>query len=132
MLKKLPLDEMYQTRSDRLASFNFAQTGEETVQDFTKSKGFLETILELTHSLASALTRSSTPEGDTDLSYTSNSLMHVGTVYMGSNKQPLEVVFDTGSSYLVLEGVQCNGCVSTPFDPSGSTTYERISNRPIA
>lgn len=132
MLKKLPIeDEGYQTRSDRLASFGFEDV-EETVRDLSKSKTFLESALDLTQSLASLLTRGSTPEVDTALTYSSSGLMHVGTIYMGSNKQQLDVVFDTGSSYLVLESIYCKSCLSTRFDYTSSTTYEQISKRPMA
>lgn len=35
---------------------------------------------------------------------------YVGPVYMGAQAQKLNVVFDTGSDWLVLEGQKCTDC----------------------
>ena len=35
---------------------------------------------------------------------------YVGPVYMGTHGQKLNVVFDTGSDWLVLEGHNCSDC----------------------
>jgi Eukaryotic aspartyl protease len=50
-------------------------------------------------------------------------LTYVAKVYVGSDKQGLDVVYDTGSDYLVLQSSTCSTCVSDKFNPSTSTTY---------
>ena len=54
-------------------------------------------------------------------------LQYLGYVYMGSKAQPLKVVFDTGSDWLVLEDLDCRTCYSTRYNTSASTTYEVAS-----
>ena len=47
-------------------------------------------------------------------------------IYIGSNKQGLDVIYDTGSDYLVVQADDCSSCISDKFIPSQSTTYEVI------
>lgn len=49
-----------------------------------------------------------------------------GTVYMGS-LYPLDVIFDTGSDYLVIEGSDCINCYGDTYDTSRSERAEQIS-----
>jgi hypothetical protein len=44
--------------------------------------------------------------------YISNNqnLEYTGAILLGEDMQPLEVVWDTGSSWLVVEGSDCTNC----------------------
>lgn len=44
-----------------------------------------------------------------------NDMFYVGDVFVGSNKQNMSVIFDTGSDYLVIEDSTCTDCVSKRF-----------------
>eukprot|EP00347_Sterkiella_histriomuscorum_P018543 403345111 len=66
-------------------------------------------------------------------SYTSGLLnyenfAYLGKLYIGSQKRELELIFDTGSAWLVVEGPSCATCVSTIFDNTKSTTYTQVSS----
>ena len=73
--------------------------------------------------LAHRYLRLGSPDATNTLINTNN-LMYAGTVYIGSNKQPLDVIFDTGSDWLVVEDTSCTTCVSTIFNKTKSTTFE--------
>lgn len=51
-------------------------------------------------------------------------LMYTGKVYVGSQKQALSLIFDTGSDWLVVEDQACTNCVSKRFNRSLSTTFQ--------
>ena len=42
--------------------------------------------------------------------------MWTGSVYMGSKNQALDVIFDNGSDWLVVEGNECINCEGSTFD----------------
>jgi hypothetical protein len=48
---------------------------------------------------------------------TDNGRMWVGTVYMGGFT-PMDVVFDTGSDWLVIEGSMCENCEDNTYNPN--------------
>jgi len=52
-----------------------------------------------------------------------NDLSYQAKVYVGSDKQGLDVIYDTGSDYLVLQASDCSTCESDKFDSATSTTY---------
>jgi hypothetical protein len=64
-----------------------------------------------------------------DLLNENYNLMYVGSVYMGSQKQRLDIVFDTGSDWLVLESKTCTNCVSTLYNSDASTTFKLKSSK---
>jgi len=57
-------------------------------------------------------------------------LLYIGTVFLGSHAQQLRLIFDTGSSWLVVEDVKCKTCVSTRFNARASTSF-RIVNETL-
>jgi hypothetical protein len=69
--------------------------------------------------------RRAAPDLSIDLS-NMDDLSYVAKIYIGSNKQGLDVIYDTGSDYLVVQADDCSNCVSDKFIPSQSTTYEVI------
>lgn len=44
-------------------------------------------------------------------------------VYCGSNRTPMNVTFDTGSSWLILQTTACSACTGSVWDTSESTTF---------
>jgi hypothetical protein len=71
--------------------------------------------------------RRAAPDLNIDLS-NMDDLSYVAKIYIGSNKQGLDVIYDTGSDYLVVQADDCSNCVSDKFIPSQSTTYEVIDS----
>ena len=61
--------------------------------------------------------------------YNKDGYIWVGEVYMGGN-QPLDVVYDTGSDWLVIEGEACLNCDGNTYNPRQSEGDARkISTR---
>ena len=55
----------------------------------------------------------------------------VGTIYTGSMKQRMSVVYDTGSPWIWIQGEECTNCSSfNLFESSRSTSYNQLSNTP--
>jgi hypothetical protein len=44
-----------------------------------------------------------------------HNLEYTGTILIGGDMQPLEVVWDTGSSWLIVEGSDCANCASPVY-----------------
>lgn len=57
--------------------------------------------------------------------------MWVGPVLMGRQQRQMNVVYDTGSDWLVVFGADCDNCNGTRLDPtdSGVPTTSGISER---
>ena len=52
-------------------------------------------------------------------------------MYMGSNYEKSEVVFDTGSSWLTIAlKPDCHSCTHPSYDPSQSTSANLITSDP--
>ena len=43
---------------------------------------------------------------------------YTGKLLMGSSRQPMNVVWDTGSDWLVMEVKECDSCFDPKYDPS--------------
>ena len=52
--------------------------------------------------------------------------MYYGTIYVGNPEQKLDVIFDTGSDWLVLEAKECLNCLKNSYDAEKSETFERV------
>eukprot|EP00347_Sterkiella_histriomuscorum_P006557 403352320 len=53
-------------------------------------------------------------------------------LYIGSQKQPFNVIFDTGSAWIWVQSIDCISCPSVNlFDPFTSTTFSYLSYNPI-
>ena len=50
--------------------------------------------------------------------------MWTGTVYMGSQKTPMDVIFDTASDWLSVEGELCDTCEGDVYQISDSSKAE--------
>ena len=60
-------------------------------------------------------------EGYTQLLENEATLMWVGEMLMGSGFTPMNVVYDTGSDWLVVQGSDCTNCEGAMFDGSEGT-----------
>ena len=49
-----------------------------------------------------------------------------GSIYMGTENKAMDVVFDTGSDWLLVEGSDCASCEGSVYDPSTSTASKRV------
>ena len=52
--------------------------------------------------------------------------MWTGTVYMGSQSTPMDVIFDNASDWLTIEGKDCSDCQGNTFDIAASDTATRL------
>ena len=43
-------------------------------------------------------------------------MLYTGPLYMGENQERMEVVWDTGSDWLVIEGSDCPSCLRNTYD----------------
>ena len=48
-------------------------------------------------------------------------MVWTGKILLGSFFTKINVVFDTGSDWLVVQGISCESCEGAKFDPSYST-----------
>ena len=55
-------------------------------------------------------------------------LSYMAKVFVGSDKQPLDVIYDTGSDYLVIQAKDCSDCLSDTFDHETSSSYKVIDD----
>ena len=55
-------------------------------------------------------------------------LTYTGPIYMGRQYVRMDVVFDTGSDWLTVEGQDCIGCDGNLFDGNVSGTYVPLVN----
>ena len=52
--------------------------------------------------------------------------MWTGAVYMGSERQALDVIYDNASDWLVLEGAGCTNCDGKTYDIENSSTSKQV------
>mmetsp|Transcript_17739 Transcript_17739/g.12676 ORF Transcript_17739/g.12676 Transcript_17739/m.12676 type:complete len:245 (+) Transcript_17739:319-1053(+) len=59
-------------------------------------------------------------------------VQYYGTLYIGSQLEDMTFIFDTGSSWFWAPTVDCLDChKSEKYDPSLSSTYQKLSDTPI-
>jgi hypothetical protein len=46
--------------------------------------------------------------------------VYVGSLLMGADKQKIDVIYDTGSDWLAVEGANCSNCEGDTFDAQAS------------
>ena len=54
--------------------------------------------------------------------------MYFGELYVGNPEQKMQVIFDTGSDWLVLEAKACSNCLKNSYDAHLSETFERVDD----
>lgn len=69
--------------------------------------------------------KQATPDMSIDLTNIDD-LSYVAKIFVGSDKQGLDVVYDTGSDYLVIQANDCTDCLSDLFNQDTSTTYKVV------
>ena len=52
--------------------------------------------------------------------------MWTGEVYMGSGQEKVDLIFDTSSDWVAVEGSNCATCEAETYDPSTSTSAKKI------
>ena len=61
-----------------------------------------------------------------DLRTTDGTVMF-GTLFFGSQFQELDLILDTGSDWLSIEGADCSNCLGSTYDSSESSTSRRMT-----
>lgn len=54
-------------------------------------------------------------------------LQYVGPLYMGSANQKVNVIWDTGSDWLVLDTDFCTNCIQPVFNTASSTSFTKLN-----
>lgn len=54
--------------------------------------------------------------------------MYFGPGYIGTPYQHVELIYDTGSDWIVVEAKQCATCLNNTYDSTLSTTHSRVDN----
>ena len=49
--------------------------------------------------------------------------LYKGSIYIGESNQEVEVIYDTGSDWLVVEGRDCDDCLGGRYDPNTSSYF---------
>ena len=66
--------------------------------------------------------------GDTYVDITNyTNLQYTGPIVMGSSQKILDVIYDTGSDWLVLDTDFCGNCHDPVYDTRSSDDYNRVS-----
>ena len=67
--------------------------------------------------------------GDTYVDITNYmNLQYTGPVLMGSQEKVLDVIYETGSDWLVLDTDFCENCHDPVYDTTSSSDYRKVSN----
>lgn len=57
-------------------------------------------------------------------------MYYTGNIYMGANLSPIRVIFDTGSTWLVVETQECLTCTTTyNYTPNVGVSYTAIASK---
>ena len=59
--------------------------------------------------------------GDELINY--DNLIYIGKIYMGSNMQPVDINFDTGSYHYLCEVHLCKNCEGNTYDYTDSRSF---------
>ena len=57
-----------------------------------------------------------------------DNIEYIGPLYMGSSMEKVEVVWDTGSDWLVVNSANCRTCTEDGYDPKTSTKFKQLPN----
>ena len=50
-----------------------------------------------------------------------------GEIFMGTDSIPMDIIYDTGSDWLVMEGSECTNCDDNVYDPATSTASVKVA-----
>jgi hypothetical protein len=53
-------------------------------------------------------------------------MMFHGKLFIGSSQEEFDVVYDTGSDWVVVEGNQCRNCEGNTYNPLKSTSSKNL------
>lgn len=51
-------------------------------------------------------------------------MLYTGPMFIGSNQEQEELIYDTGSDWLVVEGADCRSCWGSNYNATASTSWE--------
>jgi hypothetical protein len=57
-----------------------------------------------------------------------NNLEYIGSLYIGENTEPLDMVFDTGSDWLVVASHECATCNGRKYNHASSSSLKTYYN----
>ena len=52
--------------------------------------------------------------------------LYSGSLFMGESNQEMQLIYDTGSDWMVVEGRDCVNCEGGRYDPNTSSYYEIV------
>ena len=52
--------------------------------------------------------------------------LYFGEIYAGTPPQKMQVIYDTGSDWTVLESKYCSNCLMHTYDSKNSSTHSRV------
>lgn len=58
-------------------------------------------------------------------------MLYSGPMYIGSNQEKEELIYDTGSDWLVIESAECRSCYGSNYNSTTSTSWkaDKMSKR---
>ena len=56
-------------------------------------------------------------------------MSYVGNLYLGTTNQPVEIVYDTGSSYLTVSHDTCDTCLRPAYNDSLSNESKPLNDK---
>jgi len=57
--------------------------------------------------------------------------LYTGQLYIGESDQEMEVIYDTGSDWIAIEGRDCENCDGAKYDPNTSSYYNEVNIRRV-
>jgi len=55
--------------------------------------------------------------------------MYYGILYVGEQYHAMQVLIDTSSDWVILEGRECTNCAENKYDPNTSAYFSMINDR---
>lgn len=57
-----------------------------------------------------------------DLTYGAD-FLYTGSMYIGESDQRMDLIYDTGSDWVLIEGRDCENCKNSKYDPNTSSYF---------
>ena len=57
--------------------------------------------------------------------------MYYGILYVGEQYHAMQVLIDTSSDWVILEGRECTNCAENKYDPNTSAYFSMINDRQV-
>jgi hypothetical protein len=56
-------------------------------------------------------------------------MMFHGPLFFGTSQVEFDVIYDTGSDWVVVEGKNCTNCQGNTYDPSSSSQSKQVGKK---